>query len=350
MTVISSGTIRSAVYSLVALCVTLTTSCERRPLEDPESFTNVRVVIETDNISNINCDIYNDKIPVPDLIPEVMHVLFFEEEGDDLVTEVYISNRETSEEGKTVISGNMQIYPGSYRMMTYNFGTESTIIRDYDSWSDAIAYTNTVSDNISMAYKSRASDDSKVPDEENIVYEPDHLFLHSDASFEIPYHYGTHTIEVTANTVIDTYYLQIKVEGLEYVSSAQAFLSSMASGYRLSGQERITEPQNTVYFSLQKSDDKGVPVICNIFNTFGHVDNQTNRLIVTFDVRTKDGRSLQYDFDITDVFNTPDAIDHNWLLIEETIKIDPPENPPVSGGGMDPSVSDWEDERYEIFL
>lgn len=165
----------------------------------------------------------------------------------------------------------------------------------------------------------------------------------------VPYHDGVHEIRLEATTLVETWYIQIKVDGLEYVSGAQAFLSGMMSGRMLASAEGVTEPENTVYFTLQKGEDGGAPVICGLFNTFGRVPGSQNGLKITFDIRTKDGRTVTEEFDITGLFSSEEALDHNWLLMEQTITIDPPENP-GGGGGFQPEVGDWDDEHHDIII
>ncbi len=338
----SNGSLKTAAFSFVAACVMLLTACERRPLEEPGNGTKVEISLSIKSVLNVSTSIYNDKIPVPDLRPEVMHVIFYDIETNEVVTENFIHDVGVNDKGEHTVSGQIRIGPGTYRMLTYNFGTETTIVKDYYSWDDAFAYTNSVDDNIIKSYK------SKTPQSEIIAYTPDHLIVARKDMEVIPYHEGNHVIHAEASTIIDTYYLQIKVEGLEYVSSAKAFLTGMNSGNMLSENRRITEPENTLYFELTKSDDGGTPVLCNIFNTFGHIDKSTNNLEVTFDLRTVDGRIEQRTFDISDLFYTEDAIERHWLLMEETITIDPPPNQGGGGGGMDPTVSDWENEYYDL--
>ncbi len=348
LTFISNRSPKTAAWSTAAICILLMAACERRPLEDPDSLTQIRINLVTMNIKNVTCDIYNPLIPIPEVIPEVMHVLFYENESGRVVTENFIQNTGKDENGYTYVSGNIHINPGTYKLLAWNFGTESTIIRNYEYWHESEAYTGEVSDDIVKAYKSKVQkDNSKVPGEETIVYEPDHLFVASNEEEIIPWHEaGEYTIHAEASSVVRTWYLQIKVDGLQYVSRAQAFLTGMAGSNILSENRIITDPPATLYFSLQKSKDGEEPVICNIFNTFGRIENSTNRLEVTFDLRTIDGRTVQKTFDITEEFNSPEAIEHQWLLIEETIKIDPPPNP--GGGGMNPSVTEWEEENLDI--
>ena len=92
-----------------------------------------------------------------------------------------------------------------------------------------------------------------------------------------------------------------------------------------------------------------MPVICNVFSTFGRIENSRNELLVTFDIKTIDGRIVQKEFDISDLFLSEECIKHHWLLLEETITIDPPEIS-SSGGGFAPEVEDWENENYDVEL
>ncbi len=338
---------KAAAGCIVVFCLVNVAACERRPLEELDMSTDIEVAVMTKAILNVSMGVYNDKISVPSIHPEVMHVVFYDHDSDRLVTEAYISEREETEDGRYVFSGDIHIAPGTYKMIVHNFGTETTVIRDYETWSLATAQTTPVNENIMNAYRKYKM---KAEEEEAVVYEPDHLLVYVNENEVIPVHAGDHVIEAEATTVVDSYYLQIKVEGLEYVSSANAYLSGMASGNLLNSRRPVHDPQSTLFFTLQKSDDNGVPVICNVFNTFGHIPDSSNRLEVVFNIQTRDGRSVQRTFDISDVFETREAVEKHWLLIDETITIDPPENPGPGegGGGMDPSVEDWEDENHDI--
>ena len=317
--------------------------CQLRPLVDPEYNTYVRIKINTDNIRNVTTGIYNEDVAVPEIAPEVMHVLFYEPEGNSLVAESFVSESSTDEDGYTWISGYLSLVPGDYRMLAYNFGTESTTVESRGNYETVVAGSGSVSEQVLSRYSSKAPG-------EVVVYEPDHLTVAQLELETVPYHDGVHVIEAEAATVVETWYLQIKVEGLEYVAGAEAFLSGMAGSTGLSDADD-GEDDNTVYFTLRKGDDGGVPVICNIFNTFGRLPDSRNQLKVTFDIRTVDGRTETREFDITDLFSTENAREHNWLLLDETITIDPPEPPgPDEGGGFQPGVGDWEDEHHDIVI
>ena len=325
-----------------ALCVLsgcLFSGCERRPLEDQDFRTRVQVRVNLDGIQNVTCDIYNDKIPVPTIDPEVMHVLFYD--GNGIATESYISSREEDSEGKTVISGEVSVTPGTYRVLAYNFGTETTLISGLGSYEGALASAAAVSETIASRYKASTGEEGVV------VYEPDHLVVAREPDEVIPPHTGLYTIEAECRTVVESYYLQVKVDGLEYVSGAQAWLSGLVESCAIASGGRSGLPGVTEYIPLLKSDDKGEPVICAVFNTLGRIDGSTNELNVTFDLKTTDGKSVRKTFDISDLFLTENCVKHHWLLLDEVIKIDPPKN---AGGGFDPSVDDWDDEHHDILI
>jgi len=352
---------------LSATAGVLGTSCQRRPLIDTGYNNLVEVDIDISNISNVTCDIYNASIPVPEIEPQMMHVLFFDPESGGVVTQNFITDKGTDEQGRESLSGSIVVPPGEYKLLAYQFDTESTIVKNYESYEDAYAVSENVSESIRSRYaalaaamksKSSEEDGSETKDEEReeeeeliVTHEPDHMVVARSENEVIPYHTGVYTVRTEASSVVETYYLQIKVEGLKWVSSATAFLSGMASGKTLAPNSQITQPESTVYVKLVKSKDGDADVICNIFNTFGRISGSQNDLAVTFDISTTDGRSVQRTFDISDLFLTDNAVLHHWLLLEETITIDPPEDPGTEeSGGFAPSVEDWEEEHHSFVI
>lgn len=330
---------------LITVFVLLATACERRELVEMNHVTKIAVRVNIDAVANVTCDVYNEKIQVPKIEPSAMHVLFYETESEKVVAESFISDVNVDAEGKRTIHGNISIMPGNYKMLIYDFGTESTIVENYYEWKDCMAFTNEISPALKGTLLSKA--DPKAIEEAYIVYEPDHLVVASSENEYVPYHEGIHTIQADAISVVESYYLQIKVKGLEYVSSAQAILSGMVNANKISSNTKVVEPQATIWFDMEKSDDQGVPVICTIFNTFGRIEDSQNSLEVTFDIKTHDGRTIQEKFDISGLFLTEECIQHHWLLLDEEIVVPPPLS---SGGGFAPELNDWEEEHSEIIL
>lgn len=318
------------------LCVSLSAGCHRRPLEDPEYLTKVNVEVNIDNIQNVTCDIYNPKVQAPVIEPEMMHVIFFDKK-DNVAAETFITDVSTAENGRRVISGEFSIIPGRYKMLIYDYGTDDTLIKDYHSWDNACAYTDRVASYIANQYSSKGGGPE-------VRVEPEHLVVARNSDEHIPYHSGLYTIHTEARSVVESWYLQIKVDSLQHVSGAQALLRGMAGSNFIATDTRVNVPETSLWFKMVKSDDDGTPVICAVFNTFGRIGGSVNDLEVTFDLTRTDGKVFRHTFDISDLFRSDNAVLHHWLLLEETIKIDPPK----TSGGYDPVIGDWDDEHKEI--
>lgn len=347
LNLISSKRLAGAAMKMAAaLTAVLLCGCERRMLYDPEYGTKLRVEIDVENIRNVTCDVYNPNIPLPEIETEMMHVMLYDEEGRHVVTELYVSDKEVNGEGRTVFKSIMNVLPGKYRLLSYNFGTEAAVVEDWHEADKAYVHSSPVPEKLSMMYRKHSS---KAPDDEMeaVVYEPEHLMVASDY-VDIPYHSEVYTIEADATTVVETWYIQIRVDGLKYVNSAQAFLSGMVSANYIASDRRVTDPQVTVWFPMVKSTDNDKDVICAVFNTFGRVDGSVNDLRITFGINTVDGKTTMKEFDISDLFGTENAKLHHWLLLDETIEVEEPEI--EGGGGFDPSVGDWEEEEKEIII
>ncbi|MGN0188449.1 MAG: DUF5119 domain-containing protein [Candidatus Cryptobacteroides sp.] len=328
---------------LILQVLLLLTACEFRPLNKMDFQTDIQVDVNIDAVLNVTCDVYNEKIPLPQVESNVFRVLFFDTEEDRLLGDSFIYDSYTDPgTGSKGIKGKISILPGEYRMMIYTFGTESTLIGDYDSWDNSRAYTSSLSENDLRTLALKA------PDGERINYQPDHLLLVSHERETIPYHTGVYTVMAEARSIVESYYLQVKVQGLQYVSSARAILSSMAPSSALATRTPDYENPVSLYIDLLKSEDGGEDVVCNVFNTFGRIPGSTNGLKVTFDLKTVDGRTVTREFDISDLFESEDCIKHHWLLIEEVIDVPKPPETGSGGGGFNPIVGDWEEERHEI--
>src|SRR5574344_1146874 len=126
---------------LCVLPLLLTCSCEFRTLEEMEFQTDIQVDVDINAVLNVTCDIYNELIPQPSIESEVFRVLFFDTKKDKLVGDSFIYDSFVDPvTGNKGVRGNVSIMPGDYRILIYTFGTESTLIENYDSWEKRCAY------------------------------------------------------------------------------------------------------------------------------------------------------------------------------------------------------------------
>lgn len=356
---------------LLALSLGLLFSCHRRPLFDLEYTHYVRVYLD-EELKNVTTGFYNEKHLKPEYsTPKVVRVVLCHPETGQVMAERYLQNPGSDERGN-YLDGYISAGPGEYKLLAYSFGTESTILRNEGAYHRVEAYTNPISSYLYGTFnvKSRAEG-------EKIVYDPDHMFVDNYENLKVDYKshidtlYNENGDYFTAQSIVKTYYIQVTIEGAQYISSAVALLNGMGgSSVLYTGPEPNNDPA-TIYFDMIKSGTEGVSdemisgaqptdpvkgVMYSNFGTFGKLESMNNELEMSFDVITTDGRKLSYKLDITHKFYEDDAIRHQWIIIRDAIVIPPPDpndpnNPGGNGsGGFIPNVDEWQDIETEIII
>ena len=358
---------------LAAAMVLAAVSCERRPLVSPSEAVKIAIRVDVKTVTNVNANVrssihlygtntslWADKLDQLD--PDMMRVLIYDPSTDKLLSQSFISSNELDSEGNKVFKGNLGISHGDYNFLVYNFDTPTTQVSYENNEMDILAFT----DEVSPAQKSRllnyhTKGDGQVEnyfEDLKIHFEPEHLLVANEKNVRISPHDTLIVVETEASTVIDTYYLQIRVNGMQYASEATAVITGLSPSNRIGLNERTIDPTAAVVFNMQKGYDESIAdtnkdVLCAVFNTFGKINTVSSDLHVTFNVIDTAGNLLQYDVNMDKVFNSELAIKYHWLIIEESvINIpDPGTNPnPDAGGGFQPRVDDWEEEQGEIAI
>lgn len=347
---------RRFVHILLAAALLLTgsASCVRRPLLEPEESVEIQVKVNIEAISNVTTDIYNERIPVPDLTTDMMRVLVYDPDTHNLLTQSFISHKTYTEDGSQLMSGYLNISYGSYDFVVYNFDTPTTQVSSESNEESLIAYTPEISPTMRTHFLGTRADDYEAL---NVNFEPDHLVVAREKNFYVSPHDTVVVINTTARTIIDTYYIQIHVEGMQYASSATAVISGLSPSNRFGLNIRTDDPTAAVCFDLNKSTDQNIAgankdVLCAVFNTFGKIENVSSDLLVTFNVIDVAGNLQQYSCNLDRIFKTEDAIERHWLLIDETFVIQKPNGggESTSSGGFQPQVDEWDLEEGTIAL
>lgn len=344
------------IFLALVLALTAVTACHRRPLVDMQERVKLKVKVNVKAVANVTTNVYNDRIPIPSLNTDMMRVMVYDKDSKNLLTQSFLSSKDYDENGNQVLSGDLTISYGTYDFLVYNFDTPTTQVTGENNEKTILAYTQ----EISPAIKSRLFGQSTKADDEfsNINYEPDHLVVAREHELHVSAHDTVVVINTTATTIIDTYYLQIHVEGMQFASSAMAVISGLSPSNHFGYDIRTDDPTAAVAFDLNKSTDPELPgdnkdVLCATFNTFGKIPEVSSELFVTFNVIDTGGNLQSYTTSLDNIFKTEDAIERHWLIIhEETFVIHPPENPnPQTGnGGFQPRVDDWQEEEGNIVL
>lgn len=317
--------------ALVLTMAMLAASCQRRPFAEHTTEVNLVLNVKTDIV-------INDEVPMP----ETMRIGLYETDGGSVQYTDYISST----------GGLIHPKPGTYDLVVYNIGTESTQIRNEKSHDDIEAFTSEVSSflksQLGKFLEKRAQAQAKAEPEakeEKIVFEPDHLFVGHLRQTEIPAlledgeDIEIH-LNVDAHSVVETWNVEIpNVDGVEYVQKAVAIISGQAGSHFI-GREEDSSESVSIYFEM--SVDKETGVLFGKFNTFGkHPEAQS---VLSLDINLTDtgGKEHHYHFDVDSDFMDNPALE---IVIEDEVKV---EQPTGGGGGFVPTVNDWDEVRTEI--
>ena len=331
-----------------ALVMVSFSACHRRPLEEPSGAVRIAIKVDVKTVTNVNANIRSSVIlygsntslwdeKLSQLDPELMRVLVYDPETDKLLTQSFISSTEIDAEGNKVFMGSLGISHGNYNFLVYNFDTPTTQVNQENSEQSIIAFTDEVSPAMKARYLGTKADDDE---DINIHYEPEHLLVANEKDVRISPHDTLVVVRTEASTVVDTYYLQVRVKGMQFASSASAVISGLSPSNHIGYNIRTVDPSAAVVFDMQKGQDLSLDgdnkdVLCAVFNTFGKIDQVSSDLYVTFNVFDTAGNLRQYTANLDDVFKTEEAILYHWLIVDESCLVidipDPGVNPPTPG-------------------
>jgi len=339
---------RAAAALLAVLSVV---ACHRRPLYDLNEQVKLVVEVDTDNIKNITSDIYNPAVPVPSLNTDMLRALVYDPDTDKLLTQSFVSDKTVNAKGHQVLSTTLNLGLGNFDFLVYNFDTPTTQITGEDNQTAVKAYTDEIPASMKDNYiLTKATDFEKLP----VIEQPEHLFVAREPDVHLAMTDELKVVETTAYTIVDTYYLQIHVQGLKNVSTASVVISGLSPSNTFGPNVR-TNSNSGIYVDLIKSTDpkyagENKDVLCCIFNTFGKLDGISSDALFTANVTDKRGTTHQLTVNLDTVFKSADAVNHHWLLLDDIWIIPDPEDPGTSDGGFQPEVGEWETEEGGIDL
>lgn len=353
-------------FLLLSVLTILAVACEFRPLEDPSNVSYIRVYVGEQDL-NVTTGYYNPDFIHPDFRrPEVVRVALFDPETGRMVAERYLRTQGEDEKG-IYFEGYLVVAPGTYNLVAYNFGTESTIVDEEDNCYDIAATTHEIAPSIVSKLKSAirnmgAGDNGNATragtkSDDKIRYDADPLFVAGSEGITIPPHYGIDTLRsktgnpwFNAETLVKAYFLQIGVTNAQYIASSSCLLSGMAASTHMLEPDFEQSLETTLYFPMTpgsypdgyKPGVKDYHCIYSTFGTFGRLPGAENLLKASFEFTTTYGLQVDTTFNIALEFLKEDAIEHQWLLLDFEIEI--PEPPPGGddSGGLKPNVDDWE--------
>lgn len=342
---------RSLRYALLLLAAVIASAgCQRIPLYDLS--TDIRLIINHD--IGIDHDIeLSSETDLPEeyeakingKMPQYVNVLFYDPKTHNLLTS-HILDAE---------GGVISIPTGNYDIVIYNFGTESTQIANSDHRHHAEAHTSDITKTMEEKFKAIQASvspgtrgTSKGYEDDPIIYEPDHLYVANLAGVEIP-SFQDQTedvvIQMNSSTIIDTYSLEvINITGAENIEKVEAFITGQIKSNYFGKQVRSETPA-TIYTDMRV--DVPGDRLYSIFNTFGKLPGEENKIYLDITVTDSGGGQYRYIYDVTDQFDDDENINHKLIIDGNEIDIPTATS---GGAGFAPSVDEWENETIDVPL
>ena len=277
--------------------------------------------------------IYTDKIE--GVVPNYYEVLVY-----DTVTDELVSSNIVGEKG-----GSLSIFPGTYHLVIYSFGTESTQQKDLHNRNTANAFTTDITASKGQIIKSKvnksdAKSTSKGYEDDPIINEPDHLYTSNEMDVTIDAFTGGEqsvAIRTTVSSILDIYSLEVRnIKGAENIEKVEAFVTGQILSNYFGRQERDSSPA-TLYVDM--SVDVENSRLYTVFNTFGKLPGEQNNIFLDITVTDSDGGQYRYIYDVTDQFDDPGNKDNQLIIDGEIIDIPKAEH---GGGGFRPIIDEWE--------
>lgn len=337
-----------AYVTMAAVLLIFSAGCRRIPLYDRS--TRVDIIIDLDreldhdivmSVDKPLEKIYTDKIE--GVVPNYYEVLVY-----DTVTDELVSSNIVGEKG-----GSLSIFPGSYHLVIYSFGTESTQMKDLHNRTKANAFTTDITSSKGEIIKSKINESareyvSKGYEDDPIINEPDHLYTSNEMDVTIDAFIGgeqTVTIRTTVSTILDVYSLEVlNIKGAENIEKVEAFVTGQILSNYFGRPERDSSPA-TVYVDM--SVDVENSRLYTVFNTFGKLPGEQNQIFLDITVTDSGGGQYRYIYDVTDQFDDPGNEDHQLVIDGELIDIPKAEH---GGGGFRPEIDEWEREDIDVPL
>ena len=309
-------------HMAVLLLSILAIACQRRPLTTADYAVIVNLEIEKDIV---NYEVEKD--------PSLMRCIFYDSNTGAFVTQAFLPPT----------GGQVSLIPArEYDVLVYNFDTESTWLEDENWYHTIYASTSLIPDSFKTKLRSRASK----TDDEQIVYDPDHLFVGRLNDVFIPSRSvdaPAVVLDIKCETVVESWLLEVKtITGAKNIGSMAAVVTSLAGSNKIAYDERSAE-YVSVYFDNQVIDQDGV--LTAKFNTFGWTDRITEPQVLSLVFTDVAGKGHVFNIDVSDQF-----IDNPEQIIRINVEIDIPEPMTSGDGGFVPKVDEWDEINTDIII
>jgi len=306
---------RNAVMGIILILLFLS-SCHFIPVYEQEKSVALELGLD------LSTDLEEDAIEVP----EHFKACFYSW-GNGLLSNTHYV-------GST--GGDVTVSSGTYTLLVYTFGTEYVQIRGESSLETIEAFTSDITASKMKSYRRFSTKALEDP----IIYTPDHLLVAKEEVTVPEFFKGNQRVmlQAEASTIVQTFVFEMtQLTGLEYVESAEAFVTNQSRSYFI-GKGEASDESCTVWFPVEVNREEGT--LTAVFNTFGVRTGEDSKTYVHFIMRDTGGDEHNYSMDITEKVVAPRHV----IEIEEEIDIPQPQG----SSGFSPEVNPWDEEHMVV--
>lgn len=322
---------RSRVLLLTSSLLLLFTSCERMDLYDLGRHLSLVLDLKLELDVIVDPSKKTDEPIETKIDPPAYHkVIFYSTEDGTQKYSTFV----------TTYGGEIGAPPGTYRMLTYSFGTEYIQIRGEGNINTIEAFTSDITEAKRTALRGFTRAGESEGEEEPIIWAPDHLLV-AQETVTIP-EFSEEDVVITLRarcaTIVETYTFSVpNVEGAQWIESVEAFVTNQSRTSFFGRGEASQEPA-TIFFTVGVNRDEGY--LYTDFNTFGKLPGESRSLLHIL-IKNTGGEEVHITTDITDQF---EKTDHHIIITDEIIVPQPEDE----GAGIAPTVDPWDDEQHDV--
>lgn len=293
-----------------------------------------REMLDTYPVSGVQINF--DWEGVTEKLPETMRVMFYPKDTEGRKVDGYLP----------AAGGEMKVPPGNYAVVVYNFNTESVQIRGEESYETIEAFTGPYTGLDAVI---------------DMVWWPDPLYVVALDDVEIAKSDEALQMELKPTAVVKSYTFDIKVEGLERVSSVLCYVSNL-NGSCFLGKHTCEVSKVPIYVDMERGDG----VLRGRFASFVWPVSAETRMempmILTVKLVKRDNTVQEVEVDVTEALTAPPSppdegeveepdaeIDIEIPIPDDKIVVDELE-PGIDegGGGIGGEVGGWGDETNVV--
>lgn len=316
--------------TLLTLSLLLLTSCNHREFDYAQEDIEVAYI-----------DVVFDWCNEPDANPESMSLYLFPDDGREPVRHEFVGRE----------GGTIRVTAGTYHAICVNSDNRDVFIRNKDSHSTFEITTSEVTTlSLSNSLKVSPLDVPRASgsEDQKIVNQPPLLWSSSQTDIVITSgpsgkgrtRAGNQELRMYPVRIVDTYVVTVnKINNIQNLQSLSATISDMSDGY-------LPAPgspnESSAIISLDMSHDAANANAQGTFLTFGHCPADVRRHRLMLYALLTDDSKYYYEFDVSEQAHQGPADDNVHYITIELIDIPETGGHDTGGGGMSPTVDDWQ--------